>query len=586
MDNVQRALPFSVEQSVVHTDFGSCTITDIKTVLRGGHCVEVYVLQFPKRKLTMEVATKGTGADKLRTITTTVTPAHILAILQKPPRGRPKQMWSRRAKNLAEDIRSGDITRVAGVVNQLYPSPENPRSYSELQLYQEALHMVCGELGLMTGKTEAEVVDYLTQQCPEKSFKLTSYTPYATAKSGSKKYTPPPEESRSKNYVPWSSSQHLPQKKEAPPKQRRMTQPKASPLKPRKTARGNALARTESVQTVTLVTTTIVAPQTSSLVKKVPPPKVRATLKSEIVQPAAVTTNSAEEHDRFTTLTEELATERKQAAALAKDHARIVREIEARAVRVTTRAERAETQSEALRNEARDNRTQTALRLSELADDVETERGRIRIFENIIAELKRTNSPEAWAEKEAAVKKLKRDLQSVRAQHTKAAKKKDNLTQELKSARKELQDTAAKLQQLHEQAATRPFVPTPLVAEESLIVSERDNALKQVTSLLEHISQLEAELKTAKAQLGETTKNAQKDRTRSNTRVRSLEASLQTKNAAFKAAKAELITAVTINAQRIEVVRTELMSDIARRITASEYETAELARLRKLYKKP
>ncbi len=80
----------------------------------------------------------------------------------KTLRGRARvkrTMWSRRAQEYDAKINSGDIVAIAEVVRDLYRSETQPeQSYSERQLYEQALGRMAREYATIHNKTDDEAI--------------------------------------------------------------------------------------------------------------------------------------------------------------------------------------------------------------------------------------------------------------------------------------------------------------------------------------------------------------------------------------------------------------------------------------------
>jgi CarD family transcriptional regulator len=68
-------------------------------------------------------------------------------------------MWSRRAQEYEAKINSGDLVSISEVVRDLYRSEAQPEpSYSERQLYEQAIDRMSREVAAVEKTTEAEAV--------------------------------------------------------------------------------------------------------------------------------------------------------------------------------------------------------------------------------------------------------------------------------------------------------------------------------------------------------------------------------------------------------------------------------------------
>jgi CarD family transcriptional regulator len=68
-------------------------------------------------------------------------------------------MWSRRAQEYDAKINSGDLIAIAEVVRDLYRAENQPeQSYSERQLYEQALDRMAREIAAVNRMSETEAV--------------------------------------------------------------------------------------------------------------------------------------------------------------------------------------------------------------------------------------------------------------------------------------------------------------------------------------------------------------------------------------------------------------------------------------------
>ena len=71
-------------------------------------------------------------------------------------------MWSRRAQEYEAKINSGDLIAISEVVRDLYRSEEQPeQSYSERQLFEQAMDRMSREIGAVNKLTLTEAVQLI-----------------------------------------------------------------------------------------------------------------------------------------------------------------------------------------------------------------------------------------------------------------------------------------------------------------------------------------------------------------------------------------------------------------------------------------
>ncbi|MFM2277846.1 MAG: hypothetical protein RLZZ444_77, partial [Pseudomonadota bacterium] len=70
-----------------------------------------------------------------------------------------RTMWSRRAQEYDAKINSGDLISIAEVVRDLFRAENQPeQSYSERQLYEQALDRMAREIAAVNKMSETEAV--------------------------------------------------------------------------------------------------------------------------------------------------------------------------------------------------------------------------------------------------------------------------------------------------------------------------------------------------------------------------------------------------------------------------------------------
>ena len=96
-------------------------------------------------------------------------PAFLFGLLDRHNfvcRARVKRtMWSRRAQEYEAKINSGDLIAISEVVRDLYRSDDQPeQSYSERQLFEQAMDRMSREIGAVNKLTLTEAVQLIEKQ--------------------------------------------------------------------------------------------------------------------------------------------------------------------------------------------------------------------------------------------------------------------------------------------------------------------------------------------------------------------------------------------------------------------------------------
>lgn len=137
---------FSCGNHVVYPAHGIGKIKSIETHEIGGHALEMFVISFEKDRMTLRLPTSKAKTSGLRPVSTPKEMANAINGLKTRGRAR-RSMWSRRAQEYETKINSGDPVSLAEVVRELYRGINQPeQSYSERQVYQNALHRLAGEI--------------------------------------------------------------------------------------------------------------------------------------------------------------------------------------------------------------------------------------------------------------------------------------------------------------------------------------------------------------------------------------------------------------------------------------------------------
>ena len=158
--SVQR-LGFKTGEHIVYPAHGVGLITAIEEQEVAGLTLELFVISFEQDKLTLRVPIakiKSVGMRKLAE-----EPLVKKALETVTGRARVKRtMWSRRAQEYEAKINSGDLIAISEVVRDLYRSEDQPeQSYSERQLFEQAMDRMSREIGAVNKLTLTEAVQLI-----------------------------------------------------------------------------------------------------------------------------------------------------------------------------------------------------------------------------------------------------------------------------------------------------------------------------------------------------------------------------------------------------------------------------------------
>lgn len=136
---------FKVGSKVVYPAHGVGKIVSEDKQIIASQEIGMFVIDFPKDKMTLRVPVKRAAESGLRVLSNDNDVKKAISILKgraKPGRG----MWSRRAQEYEGKINSGNIINIAEVVRDLHKNVDDPdRSYSERVIYEAALDRLAGE---------------------------------------------------------------------------------------------------------------------------------------------------------------------------------------------------------------------------------------------------------------------------------------------------------------------------------------------------------------------------------------------------------------------------------------------------------
>jgi CarD family transcriptional regulator len=154
---------FKTGEYIVYPSHGVGLIQSIEEQEVAGLTLELFVISFEQDKLTLRVPVakiKSVGMRKL------AEPEEVDKALETVTgRARVKRtMWSRRAQEYEAKINSGDLIAISEVVRDLYRSEDQPeQSYSERQLFEQAMDRMSREIAAVNKVTLTEAVKLITK---------------------------------------------------------------------------------------------------------------------------------------------------------------------------------------------------------------------------------------------------------------------------------------------------------------------------------------------------------------------------------------------------------------------------------------
>ncbi len=148
-------------QYVVYPAHGVGVIKGIETQEIAGTQIQVLVISFSKDKMVVRLPLNKSTHKKVRNLCSKDEMKEALNCLKTPTKSK-KMMWSRRAQEYESKINSGDPVSIAQVIRDLHRTPNQPEhSYSERQIYKEALTRLSKEFAIVEEMPEDEALNVL-----------------------------------------------------------------------------------------------------------------------------------------------------------------------------------------------------------------------------------------------------------------------------------------------------------------------------------------------------------------------------------------------------------------------------------------
>lgn len=153
---------FNSGDFVVYPARGVGQVTGIKSENVCGQNLDVVIVTFDKDKATVKIPlTNAKSTGSLRQISNSSTMDSAVNVLKSKAKVKRVQ-WSRRSQEYSEKIKSGDPIALAEVIRDLYKDPaKNDQTYSERQIYDQALGLFTPEYALVHKLSEADATKQL-----------------------------------------------------------------------------------------------------------------------------------------------------------------------------------------------------------------------------------------------------------------------------------------------------------------------------------------------------------------------------------------------------------------------------------------
>ena len=145
-------MPFAVGDKVVYPHHGATQLEQVETVEVLGAEREYLVLHYEESHLTLRVPSEQASTVGLREVIADDEVDDVLAVMRRRDVRMPSN-WSRRYKNHAEMLKSGDVYQLAEVVRNLSQRQRDKAlSAGEKRMLDTARRVLVSELCLALGE--------------------------------------------------------------------------------------------------------------------------------------------------------------------------------------------------------------------------------------------------------------------------------------------------------------------------------------------------------------------------------------------------------------------------------------------------
>jgi len=160
----QQRAGFKIDEFIVYPAHGVGKIMSIEEQEIAGMSMELLVIVFEQDKLTLRVPVAKIKSVGMRKLASEAVLERALSTIKGRARIK-RTMWSRRAQEYEAKINSGDLVLISEVVRDLFRSSDQPdQSYSERQLFEQAMDRMSREIATVKKITITEAVQIIEQQ--------------------------------------------------------------------------------------------------------------------------------------------------------------------------------------------------------------------------------------------------------------------------------------------------------------------------------------------------------------------------------------------------------------------------------------
>lgn len=161
---------FNINDKIIYPTHGLGEVKEITKQVFGDQEIDFLVLSFEKDRMTIRIPISKIETSGLRKVSTEKDLEEVVSTIKETPKLK-RMMWSRRAAEYDEKIRSGNVVSLAEVVRDLNKKANSEnQSYSEARIYEEALERLADEYAAVFGIPSDEAEEKL-EKIMEKSSK-------------------------------------------------------------------------------------------------------------------------------------------------------------------------------------------------------------------------------------------------------------------------------------------------------------------------------------------------------------------------------------------------------------------------------
>ena len=158
---IAKAETFKPGDHVVYPTHGVGKVERIAAEEIAGQKLELIHITFDENRMTLRVPVNKARTAGLRKLSSRKQFDEVLATLKGRARVK-RTMWSRRAQEYEAKINSGDPMAIAEVVRDLHRNAGQPdQSFSERQIFEQALDRLAAEYGALEGLDKQGAIDKL-----------------------------------------------------------------------------------------------------------------------------------------------------------------------------------------------------------------------------------------------------------------------------------------------------------------------------------------------------------------------------------------------------------------------------------------